>query len=117
MKQYLLSMYQPQGDPPPPEVLGPIMEKLGVIRQELADAGAWVFGDGLCPPDTATVLRPEQGDVLVVDGPFTEGKEYLGGFMIIKVADLDAALAWGRRYAETTGLPLEVRPFRSDPGD
>ncbi len=117
MKQYLLSMYQPQGDPPPPEILEPIMQKLGVIRQELKDAGAWVFGDGLCPPDTATVLRPRYGDVLVTDGPFAEGKEYLGGFMIIKAPDLDAAMAWGRRYAETTGLPMEVRPFQSDPGD
>jgi hypothetical protein len=63
------------------------------------------------------VLRPKDGDVLVTDGPFTEGKEYLGGFMIIKVPDLDAALAWGRRYAGTTGLPMEVRPFQTDSGD
>lgn len=117
MKQYLLAMYQPQGDPPPPEILGPIMQRLNVIRQELADSGAWVFGDGLCPPETATVLRAQDGDVLVTDGPFTEGKEYLGGFMIINVPDLDAALAWGRRYAETTGLPMEVRPFQTDPED
>ena len=117
MKQYLLSMYQPQGDPPPPEILQPIMQKLGVIRQELVDAGAWVFGDGLCSPDTATVLRPEGREVLVIDGPFTEGKEYLGGFMIIKAPDLDAALTWGRRYTETTGLPMEVRPFQTDSGD
>jgi len=117
MKQYLLAMYQPQGDPPPPEILGPIMQRLNVIRQELVDCGAWVFGDGLCPPETATVLRAKDGDVLVTDGPFAEGKEYLGGFMIIKVPDLDAALAWGRRYAETTGLPMEVRPFQTDPGD
>ena len=117
MRQYLLSMYQPQGDPPPPEILEPIMQRLGVIRQELMDAGEWVFGDGLCSPDTAAVLRPGDGDVLVTDGPFTEGKEYLGGFMIIKARDLDAALAWGRRYAETTGLPMEVRPFQSDSGD
>ena len=117
MKQYLLSMYQPQGDPPPPEILGPIMQRLGVIRQEIKDSGGWVFGDGLCSPDTATVLRPGDGEVLVTDGPFTEGKEYLGGFMIIKVPDLDAALSWGRRYAETTGLQMEVRPFQSDSGD
>jgi len=117
MKQYLLAMYQPQGEPPPPEILGPIMQRLGVIRQELKDAGSWVFGDGLYPPETATVLRSKDGDVLVTDGPFAEGKEYLGGIMIIKAPDLDAALAWGRRYAETTGLPMEVRPFRSESGD
>ena len=63
------------------------------------------------------MLRPEGGEVLVIDGPFTEGKEYLGGFMIIKAPDLDAALTWGRRYAETTGLPMEVRPFQTDAAD
>jgi hypothetical protein len=114
MKQYLLSMYQPQGPIPPPEVLGPVMEKLGAFRQELASQGAWVFGNGLHAPETATVLRPKDGDVLVTDGPFAEGKEYLGGVTIIKAPDLDTALAWGRRYALVTGLPIEVRPFQGE---
>jgi len=114
MKQYLLSMYQPQGPIPPPEVLGPVMEKLGVLRRELEDQNAWVFGWGLHPPETATVLRAQGDDVIVTDGPFAEGKEYLGGVTIIKAPDLDVALAWGRRYAEITGLPIEVRPFQGD---
>jgi hypothetical protein len=114
MRQYLLSMYQPQGPIPPPEVLGPVMEKLGVLRQELASQGAWVFGNGLHAPETATVLRPKDGELLITDGPFAEGKEYLGGVTIIKEPDLDAALAWGRRYAEITGLPIEVRPFQGE---
>ena len=114
MKQYLLSMYQPAGPIPPPEVLGPIMEKLGVLRQELAAQNAWVFGQGLHAPETATVLRAQGDDVIVTDGPFAEGKEYLGGVTIIKAPDLDAALAWGRRYAEITGLTMEVRPFQGE---
>ena len=114
MKQYLLSMYQPQGPIPGPEVLGPVMEKLGAIREELASQGLWVFGNGLHAPETATVLRPKDGEVLVTDGPFVEGKEYLGGVTIIKAPDLDAALAWGRRYTEVTGLPIEVRPFQGE---
>jgi len=114
MKQYLLSMYQPQGPIPPPEVLGPVMEKLGAIRRELQDQNAWVFGQGLHAPETATVLRAQGDDVIVTDGPFAEGKEYLGGVTIIKAADIDAALAWARRYAEITGLPIEVRPFQGD---
>jgi hypothetical protein len=114
MKQYLLSMYQPQGPIPPPEVLGPVMEKLGAIRRELQDQNAWVFGQGLHAPETATVLRAQGDDVIVTDGPFAEGKEYLGGVTIIKAADLDAALAWARRYAEITGLPIEVRPFQGE---
>ena len=114
MKQYLLSMYQPEGPIPPPEVLGPVMEKLGAIRRELQDQNAWVFGQGLHAPETATVLKAQGDDVIVTDGPFAEGKEYLGGVTIIKAADLDAALAWARRYAEITGLPIEVRPFQGE---
>jgi hypothetical protein len=114
MKQYLLSMYQPQGPIPSPEVLGPVMEKLGVIRRELQDQGAWVFGQGLHMPETATVLRAQGDEVLVTDGPFAEGKEYLGGVTIIKAPDLDAALGWARRYALITGLPMEVRPFQGE---
>ena len=114
MKQYLLRMYQPAGPIPPPEVLGPVMEKLGVLRRELQDQDAWVFGQGLHAPETATVLRAQGDDVIVTDGPFAEGKEYLGGVTIIKAPDLDAALAWARRYAEITGLTMEVRPFQGD---
>ncbi|MEZ0064308.1 hypothetical protein ABIA32_000286 [Streptacidiphilus sp. MAP12-20] len=117
MKHYLLSMYQPQGGVPAPEFLERVMADLGVLRQELESTGSWVFGQGLHDPDTATVLRPREREVLVTDGPFTEGKEFLGGFTIIKAPDLDAALAWGRRYALATGLPIEVRPFRGEAED
>jgi hypothetical protein len=117
MKQYLLSVYQPQGDPPPPEVLEPIMRGLDALRHELRAAGAWVFSGGLHAPETATVLRPQGDDVLMTDGPFTEGKEHLGGFTIIKAPDLDAALDWGRKMARVSTLPIEVRPFQGEPGD
>ena len=53
----------------------------------------------------------------MTDGPFTEGKEHIGGFTIVQAPDLDAALAWGRRLAEATTLPIEVRPFQGQPGD
>ena len=113
MKQYMISMYQPLGDPPPPEILGPIMQRLQALAQELKDAGQWVFSGALHQPETATVLRAEGGDVLVTDGPYVEGKEFMGGFTIITAADLDEALAWGRRYAEAIGsLPIEVWPFQ-----
>lgn len=117
MKQYLLSIYQPDGDPPPPEVFEPIMRDLDVLNAEMKAAGAWVFGAGLHPPSTATVLRSSGSDVLTTDGPFAEGKEHLGGFTIVRAPDLDAALEWGRRLAQVLTLPIEVRPFHGEADD
>jgi hypothetical protein len=114
MKKYLLSIYQPDGDTPPPEVLAKVMAEIGVINQELRAGGSWVFAGGLHPPDAATVVRVRGSEVLVTDGPFVEGKEHLGGFTVIKAPDLDAALRWGRRLAKATTLPIEVRPFQGD---
>lgn len=112
MTQYLLSIYQPDGDPPPPETLDPIMAKLDALQQEMQDAGVWVFAGGLHSPAAATVLRAKDGQVLTTDGPYLESKEHIGGFTIIDVPDLDEALEWGRKYANAIELlPIEVRPF------
>lgn len=112
MKQYLLSIYQPDGPAPEPEILDPIMEDLAILNDELRSAGAWVFSAGLHPPESATVLRADGDDVLLTDGPFTEGKEHLGGFTVIQAEDLDEALGWGRKLATILKpLSIEVRPF------
>lgn len=112
MPQYLLSIYQPDGPAPGPEVLEPIMRDLAALNSEMQAAGAWVFAAGLYPADSATVLRPGDGGILITDGPFTEGKEHLGGFTVIEAADLDEALGWGSKLAAATTLPVEVRPFQ-----
>jgi hypothetical protein len=112
MKQYLLSVYQPDGPPPPPEVLGKVMKDVYAVRDEMKAAGAWVFSAGLHPASTATVVRVKDGEALMTDGPFAEGKEHIGGFSIIKAADLDAALEWGRKLAKATTLAIEVRPMQ-----
>jgi hypothetical protein len=114
MTQYVLSVYQPEGPIPAPEVLEQISRDLDALNLELKAAGAWVFAGGLCPPSAATVLRVQGGDVLMTDGPFAEGKEHLGGFTIIEAPDLDSALGWGRKLARATTLPIEVRPFQGD---
>ena len=112
MKQYLLSIYQPDGDPPPPEVLDPIMQDLEAVNAELRASGAWVFAGGLHPPSTATVVRLRDNEVLTTDGPYIEGKEHIGGFTVIQATDLDAALEWGRKLARAITLPIEVRPLQ-----
>ena len=115
MKQYLLSIYQPDGPPPPDQDLARIKEYVHALRDDMRRAGVWVFSGGLHDASSATVVRVTDGDALMTDGPFTEGKEHLGGFTIIKAADLDAALEWARRLASVlTPLAIEVRPFHDD---
>jgi len=112
MTQYLLSVMQPAGPTPPAELLAEMGTKLDALNRDLRKAGSWVFSGGLHQPDTATVVRVKDGDTLLTDGPYAEGKEFLGGFTIVDVADLDAALEVAGRLAEITTLPIEVRPFR-----
>lgn len=109
MKQYLLSIYQPDATPPP-DNLDEIMRDLYALNDEIRAAGAWVFAAGLHAPSTATVLRAQGNDVLVTDGPYVESKEHIGGFTVIQAADLDEALDWGKRMAAVLTLPIEVRP-------
>jgi hypothetical protein len=111
MKQYLLSIYQPDSGTPPPEVLEKVMREVDALIAETKAAGAWVFNGRLYPPSTATVVRLQGADLLTTDGPYTEGKEHIGGFLIIKAPDLDAALQWARKTARVITLPIEVRPF------
>ena len=112
MAQYLLSVYQPVGPAPSPEVLEPIMQDLEGLNREMKAAGAWVFAAGLHPTDTATVVRQQGAGLLITDGPFAETKEHLGGFTVIEAADLDAALGWAGKLARATTLPIEVRPIQ-----
>ena len=117
MKQYLLSIYQPDGDPPAPDVLAAIMRDVDAVRAELRSAGAWVFSGGLHEPSTATVIHPRRQDMPMTDGPYVEGKEHIGGVTIVSAANLDEALEWGRKMAQATTLPIEVRPFQGERED
>ena len=123
MKQYVLSIYQSDGEVPPPAVLAKVMRDINALVDEAKAAGAWVFNGGLHPPSTSTVVRVQRGEVLMTDGPFAEGKEHIGGFLIVKVPDLDAALDWAQKAARAlaigegeaqNGLAIEVRPFQGE---
>ena len=115
MTQYLLTIYQPDGGPPPPEFMAPVVGALHALNQEMKSAGAWVFSRGLHAASTATVVRVRDHDVVTTDGPYVEGKEHVGGFWIVDAPDLDAALGWARKAAQATTLPIEVRPFQDVP--
>ncbi|MDQ3340114.1 MAG: YciI family protein [Myxococcota bacterium] len=118
MPHYALSIYQPNVEPPSAEDLAPVMKKMKVLLDDARAQRVWVFNGGLHAPSTASVVRIKGGEVLTTDGPYVEGKEYIGGFMIVDVPDLDAALHWAKRMADALlipgypdGLPVEVRPF------
>ena len=112
MPQYLLSVYQPDGPAPDPATLQQIMADVDAVDTGMRAAGVWVFAGGLHAPDTATVVRSRDGEVLMTDGPYVEGKEHVGGFTIVEAEDLDAALRWAARLTRITTLPVEVRPFQ-----
>ena len=121
MKQYLLNIYQPDGEAPPPHLLQKVMQDMAALVEQTRAAGVWVFNGGLHPAGTATVVRLRRGEMLITDGPFTEGKEHVGGFLIVKAPDLDGALDWARKMAKALtlpghpeGLPIEVRPFQGE---
>jgi hypothetical protein len=110
---YLLGVQIDESVPPP---TGAAWEasivRVGVVNDDMKAKGVWVFGGGLLPSASATVVRVQSGTTTTItDGPFAETKEQLGGFWVIEVADLEAALAWAERCAEACHAPMEVRPF------
>jgi hypothetical protein len=112
MTRYLLSLYQPDGPSPGPEVMEQVAAELHRLNEDLKAAGSWVFTGGLHSPHSATVVL---ANAMMTDGPYLEGKEHIGGVWVIDAPDLDAALEWARRAAAATTLPIEVRPFQDAP--
>ena len=114
MAEYLLSVHMVEGEEPPaPEIVEQMYKDVDVVNDELKSAGAWVFAGGLHPTTTATVVQVRDGEVVTTDGPFAETKEQLGGFWVIDVPDLDAALAWAAKATAACRAPVEVRPFQN----
>lgn len=116
MTQYLLSVYfDESAELPSEETMQKMYADVDALNQQIKAEGAWVFGGGLHPSSTATVLKSQDGNVLTTDGPYAEAKEVLGGFWIIEAPDLDAAMAWGRKATVACQGPVEVRPFQDEP--
>ena len=116
MAEYLLSVwhdedYDLEVDDGDMERLG---AQVGAFNEELTAAGAWGFAGGLHPASSATVVRAAGTDVSMTDGPYAESKEIMGGFWVIDVPDLDAALEWARKGSVACEGPVEVRPFQGE---
>jgi hypothetical protein len=115
MTQYLLSVHPDQSVYDlPPEAKQESWDATGRFNDEIQAEGIWVFANGLTRASDATVVDATGSDVVVTDGPFAETKEHLGGFWVIDVPDLDAALAVAERASKACGEAVEVRPFEGE---
>ena len=118
MPQYLLSVHGPAEDTPEmwgfesEEQVQQAYAQTEALNAEMQKAGAWVFAGGLQPVSSATVVTNADGDIKITDGPYAETNEYLGGFWVIDVADLDAALEWAGKASAACMASIEVRPFQ-----
>jgi hypothetical protein len=114
MSQYMLTVHDVQDrERPSAESMQAMYDAVNVFNDELRSAGAWVFAGGLEPAHTATVVKIEDEQAVLTDGPFAESKEHVGGFWVIEAPDLDAALKWAEGGARACQNPVEVRPFQA----
>lgn len=115
MKQYLLSVHYVEGVGATPEAeMQEAYEAVNRFNEKLMADGSWVFAGGLSTPDLATVVRIQDDEVVLTDGPFAEAKEQLGGLWIVKAPDLDAALKIAEEGSRACRGPVEVRPFQDE---
>ena len=115
MPQYLISVWHDDdysdNDWSDPDIqrLG---QQVGAVNDEMTSTGVWVFGAGLHPASSATVVQAANDQVSMTDGPYAESKEQMGGFWVIDVPDLDVALEWARKCGLACEGPVEVRPLQ-----
>ena len=111
MPQYLVAIHHPDDYDASTE--SEAMDRaIDALNDEMVAAGIRIFVGGLHPARSAKSLRAKpDGQVLITDGPYVETKEHIGGFWVLEAADLDEALAWGRKAAVACRASVEVRPF------
>ena len=111
MTQYLVAIHHPDNYDPSKEDEA-MARDIDGLNDEMVAAGVRIFVGGLTSPSDARSLRAQpDGKVLVTDGPYLETKEHIGGFWVVEAANLDEALAWGRKAVVACRAPVEVRPF------
>ena len=111
MPQYLIAIQHPINYDPSREGEA-MMRDIDALNEEMVTAGVRIFVGGLSAASLARSLRAQpDGKVLITDGPYLETKGHVGGFWVLKAADLDEALAWGRKAAVACRAPVEVRPI------
>jgi len=110
--KYAFTIYgdESQRESATPEQQGQMAQAYGAVTQEMDQKGVLVAGEGLYPTQTATTVRVREGDQSVIDGPFAETKEQLGGFYVLDVKDLDEAIEWAAKIPGAQFGSVEIRP-------
>ncbi len=111
--QYLLLIYGNEAGmlSASKEAAGQMMTAYAAYTEAMKKAGVYVGGNRLQPTSTATTVRAPNGKSSVLDGPYAEAKEQLGGYYLIEAPDLDAALSWAARCPGAAHGAMEVRPI------
>ena len=117
MTQYMLAVHGTVDDPTDIDLadMQPMFEAVDKVNKRMMDEGVWVFGGGLEPIEVSTTVDNTGAEPIVTDGPFAESKEWIGGFWILELPDLDAALAWATGASKPCAGKVEVRPFQAEP--
>lgn len=117
MPQYLVAIHHPDNYDSSREDQA-MHREIDALNEEMEAAGARFFAGGLAPASKAKSLRKQAGGaVLVTDGPYLETKEHIGGFWILQAADMEEALAWGRKAVAACRVSVEVREFLAPPAE
>ncbi|WP_205471841.1 YciI family protein [Nocardioides sp. SYSU D00038] len=119
MTQYMISVWHDPADEERMEAMTPeqmqqVFEDVDAFNAKLTEAGKWVFGGGLETKESTTCVDARGGDAVVTDGPYSEAKEYLGGFWVLELADMDEALRVAAEASKACAGKVEVRPFQAE---
>ena len=115
MPQYMFSVNHEVGEElPTGDDVQRMFTQVDAFNQKVTDAGIWVFGGGLEPIETTTTVDATGHEPIITDGPFTEAKEWIGGFWVLEAPDLDAALKLAIEASAACEGRVEVRPFQSE---
>ena len=111
--QYLVMIYASEADEAKmtPADTGKIMQAYGAYTEALIKSGVMQGSNRLRPSSEATSVRVKGGKTEVLNGPYAETREQLGGYYLIDVPDLDAALSWAARCPSSAYGTIEVRPI------
>jgi len=110
MTQYLVAIHHPDGYDGSSEDEA-MHRDIDRLNDEMVAAGIRLFVGGLKPAGEARAVRRRGRDLMITDGPYLETKEHIGGFWVLDLPSMDAALAWGRKAATACRANVEVRPF------